>query len=98
MYKGTIQLGLRHGKGSGFYNDGGLYEGDYVNDAREGSGIMYYSNRHIYIGEWKNDRREGIGKFYFLKEAFIKENLKIILLMDLENLKLEMDIIVGNLL
>ena len=76
MYKGTIQLGLRHGKGSGFYNDGGLYEGDWINDTREGSGIMYYSNGNIYIGEWKNDRREGIGMFYFCKGGFYKGEFK----------------------
>ena len=76
MYKGTIQLGLRHGKGSGFYNDGGLYEGDWINDTREGNGIMYYSNGNIYIGEWKNDRREGIGSFYFCKGGFYKGEFK----------------------
>ena len=67
FYIGMISLSLKHGKGTGFYNDGGLYEGDWVNDSREGKGTMYYSNGNIYIGDWKNDRREGNGIFYFCK-------------------------------
>ena len=65
LYTGTVNYGLRHGKGAGFYNDGGIYEGEWVNDSREGMGIMYYSNGDIYIGDWKNDRREGNGIFYY---------------------------------
>ena len=67
MYIGYLSLGIRHGKGTGYYNDGGLYEGDWVNDSREGKGTMYYPNGNIYIGDWKNNRREGNGIFYFCK-------------------------------
>ena len=72
MYTGSLRFGLRHGKGSGFYADGELYEGEWVNDERDGYGIMYYSNGNIYIGEWKNNRREGKGEFYFCKGGIYK--------------------------
>ena len=67
QYVGTLSYFLRHGKGICYYDEGGVYEGDWVNDLKEGKGKMYYSNGNIYDGEWKNDRREGIGTFYFCK-------------------------------
>jgi hypothetical protein len=67
LYKGSFMYGLKHGKGEGYFIDGGLYEGDWINDRREGKGTMYYSNGNIYIGEWINNRREGKGLFYFWK-------------------------------
>ena len=76
MYKGAISNGLRHGKGIGFYLDGGIYEGDWINDEREGYGTMYYSNGNVYIGEWINGRREGKGKFYFCKGGIYEGEFK----------------------
>ena len=76
IYKGMINLGLRHGEGTGFYIDGGIYIGDWINDVREGKGTMFYSNGNVYIGEWKNDRREGKGIFYFLKGSTYEGEFK----------------------
>lgn len=72
MYQGYLNLGLRHGIGTGYYIDGGVYEGEWVNDARNGKGIMYYSNGNVYNGIWKNNRREGFGEFYFIKGCVYK--------------------------
>ena len=71
-----FNYGLKHGKGTGYYRDGGLYEGDWINDTREGKGIMYYSNGNIYNGDWKNDRREGKGIFYFCKGGYFEGDFK----------------------
>ena len=76
LYEGMIDMGLRHGKGTGYYSDGGIYKGDWINEAREGNGIMYYSNGNIYDGDWKNDRREGIGKFYFCTGGYYEGEFK----------------------
>jgi hypothetical protein len=72
MYTGMFSYGLRHGKGTGFYVDGGVYEGEWINDSREGEGTMYYTNGNIYIGNWKNNRREGYGTFYFCRGGIYK--------------------------
>jgi len=68
MYKGFINDKIDpHGKGEGYFLDGSLYEGDWVNNKIEGKGTLYYSNDNIYSGEWKNGIRKGYGKFYFCK-------------------------------
>lgn len=76
MFQGRISYGLRQGEGSGFYLDGGLYEGNWVNGQKEGFGTMFYSNGNVYIGNWNNDRREGIGKFYFCKGGIYEGEFK----------------------
>ena len=76
IFQGMLNLGLRHGYGTGYYFDGGLYEGDWINNARDGHGIMYYSNGNVYSGNWKNNRKEGIGVFYFLKGCIYKVEIK----------------------
>ena len=79
-----INCGIRHGKGTLYYIDGGLYEVDWINDMREGKGVMYYSNGK-YI-------REGIRSFYFYTGGSYEGEFKnnIILLVEMENLYLEM--------
>ena len=76
IYVGKLSFGLRHGLGTGFYVDGGIYEGDWINDARDGKGIMYYSNGNVYSGNWKNDRREGKGVFYFFRGGIYEGEFK----------------------
>lgn len=76
IYRGALVNGLRHGKGTGYYNDGSTYEGDWVYDKREGSGIMKYANGNIYEGDWKNDLREGKGNFYFINGGFYEGEFK----------------------
>ena len=75
-YEGDMVEGLRHGKGTGYYNDGSTYEGDWACDKREGTGRMKYTNGNIYEGNWKNDLREGKGKFYFINGGFYEGEFK----------------------
>lgn len=54
---------MKHGKGRFEWQNGDIYEGDYVEDRREGTGIKYYANGDTYevifslstgrLGEWK---------------------------------------------
>ena len=55
-----------------FWNDGNVYDGNWINDKREGKGIMYYSNGDREMGDYLND--EEIGKHVILtKEGIIEE-------------------------
>jgi antitoxin component YwqK of YwqJK toxin-antitoxin module len=44
---------MRHGKGKFFYQDGGLYDGDWVCNKMTGFGRLYYqSGKLAYEGNW----------------------------------------------
>ena len=44
---------MRHGKGKFFYQDGGMYDGDWVYNKMTGFGRLYYqSGRIAYEGNW----------------------------------------------
>ena len=52
----------RHGTGTMIYEDGSIYDGEWLNDLRHGPGRYTWPNGIVYNGEWKNDkqdRREG---------------------------------------
>jgi antitoxin component YwqK of YwqJK toxin-antitoxin module len=42
--------GNRHGKGKVNFNNGGIYEGNFVNGLKEGQGKMYYPSGNFYEG------------------------------------------------
>ena len=49
--------GKRHGKGKFYYQDGGRYDGNWVENKMNGFGVLYYqSDRVAYEGEWVNDQ------------------------------------------
>ncbi len=48
------------------WDDGGYYNGDWVNNKRDGKGQMFYKNGKIkYDGDFVNDKYEGKGKYIF---------------------------------
>lgn len=51
------------GKGTMKYDNGDVYEGEWVDGMREGKGCMKYNNGDMYDGEWKTDMREGQGEY-----------------------------------
>ena len=56
---------MRYGRGKFFYQDGGLYDGDWKQNRMEGQGKLYYqSGKLAYDGEWKNDQFYGQGVLY----------------------------------
>jgi hypothetical protein len=50
-----------HGRGITVWNDGRIYEGDYLFGKKDGFGIYTYSDKKKYIGPWKNGVQHGIG-------------------------------------
>lgn len=64
--------GMRHGKGKFFYQDGGMYDGDWVKNKMEGYGKLYYQSGTIdfilgkiaYDGYWVQDQFTGPGILY----------------------------------
>jgi len=54
QYEGYKLGGCRHGFGSFYYEEGGKYCGEWVQNKMEGKGVLYYSSGKIaYEGEWK---------------------------------------------
>ena len=51
----------RRKKGIIEYNNGDIYDGNWLNDKIEGEGKIEYNNGDIYIGNFKNYLKEGKG-------------------------------------
>ena len=82
-YEGEFKNDKKSGKKKIFKDDDD-YEEDYKIDKREGKGTFYYNNGDKYEGEWKNDKKEAKEFFIGKMEIDMKENLKMINLMDME--------------
>ena len=54
-YIGDMLNKLRHGKGTFFWETGGVYKGDWVDDKRHGFGIYDHENGVKYEGRWRNN-------------------------------------------
>jgi hypothetical protein len=50
IYRGEIDMSTtkRHGKGVIVYNNGRIYEGEWVDDKREGRGYEKFANGNVY--------------------------------------------------
>lgn len=56
---------MRHGQGRFYYQDGGMYDGQWQYNKMNGKGMLYYQSGILaYDGQWKNDQFEGRGKLY----------------------------------
>lgn len=53
--------GENHGHGVQTWDNGSIYDGEWVNGVSEGHGKLTYDNGDIYVGEWKNDLQHGRG-------------------------------------
>ena len=55
----------KEGKGIYYWNNGDIYEGDWINDKSEGKGIYYFNDGDRYEGDFKNGKFEGKGIYYY---------------------------------
>ena len=51
------------GQGKMMYDNGDVYDGEWVNGVRQGIGRMTYANGDIYDGAWLNDMWNGYGEY-----------------------------------
>ena len=49
----------------------------------DGNGIYYYTNGSKYVGQFKNYKQNGYGILYHVKVINVKDNLKMINLMEI---------------
>ncbi|KAJ3036088.1 hypothetical protein HDV00_003064 [Rhizophlyctis rosea] len=67
IYAGEWLADVRHGRGTCFFDDGGVYDGGWVGDVRQGWGKMIYAGEtegeagEVYEGEWFEGMRHGQG-------------------------------------
>lgn len=60
-YKGAVSGGKPNGYGTGYFENGNKYEGNWVNGVRSGKGKLTFSDGTTYNGEWKNNSFNGRG-------------------------------------
>ena len=65
-YEGQLDaLGEPHGRGSITWENGGKYDGQWVDGKANGLGVMHYGNGDKYEGGWKDGCRCGQGTHHF---------------------------------
>ena len=53
-------MGVQEGKGKFKYQDGSVYEGDWVNNKRKGTGTLTLKHGNmteVYVGKWDDDKK-----------------------------------------
>jgi radial spoke head protein 1 len=54
------------GKGTAYYPNNDIYEGDFLDGIRDGRGKYFYAaNGDKYNGEWRQNYKHGIGKMVY---------------------------------
>jgi len=65
-YTGHLTIdGKMHGKGTFTFENGNIYEGDWVEDTMHGKGKYTLPDNNTYEGEWANGKMHGKGVFTF---------------------------------
>ena len=73
-YEGEKLNGMRHGYGKFFYQDGGLFEGEWIQNKMNGKGVLSYtSGKPAYKGDWLDDKFEGFGSLYNENPADLRQ-------------------------
>mmetsp|Transcript_39571 Transcript_39571/g.85356 ORF Transcript_39571/g.85356 Transcript_39571/m.85356 type:complete len:396 (+) Transcript_39571:241-1428(+) len=66
VYEGLLDhLGEPHGRGTVTWENGGKYDGEWVDGKANGHGTMNYGNGDKYEGGWKDGCRFGMGTHHF---------------------------------
>ena len=62
------------------YDNGDIYEGEFLEELKDGKGVMKYKGGNKYDGDWKKDKKEGKGIFIYKSgskyEGDFKNNVK----------------------
>ncbi len=61
VYEGDLVDGVKHGKGTFYFNDGDVYTGEFKNGNMEGLGTYLWHDGSLYTGEFKEGKPFGQG-------------------------------------
>jgi hypothetical protein len=64
-YIGSIREGKANGNGTGIWETGGIYKGEWKNNLRHGNGAYTWKDGHRYEGSFLDDIREGYGVYFW---------------------------------
>jgi hypothetical protein len=65
-YEGSLNSSKKkEGFGKCTYENGDVYEGEFVNDEKVGTGTYHYSDGCVYTGEWRGGKENGAGSFTY---------------------------------
>lgn len=64
-FEGTLQHGLRDGRGRYTWSNGSVYDGDYRAGARHGQGRMVFPDKGEYEGQWADNKPDGDGCYKY---------------------------------
>lgn len=64
-YLGEFRGGKLNGKGILIYNNGRIYEGDFVNNTPDGKATETYPNKDKYVGQFSRGYKNGKGTYYY---------------------------------
>ncbi|EGR31044.1 MORN repeat protein [Ichthyophthirius multifiliis] len=67
IYQGQFNNYYIEGKGSRFYADGSVYEGEMLRDKKQGEGTCTYKDESMFTGIWENDFQVD-GTYYYNKK------------------------------
>ena len=67
---------MRSGYGVFYYNEGGKYKGNWLNNKMHGKGTLEYADGRVaYQGDWSCDELHGKGVLYNQSPNFIADSL-----------------------
>lgn len=64
-YIGSTREGEANGNGTGIWETGGIYKGEWKNNLRHGNGSYTWKDGHRYEGSFLDDIREGYGVYFW---------------------------------
>ena len=70
---GCVSGNCVNGKGKMVYDNGNMYEGDFVTGEKDGQGTYTYKDGGYYTGAWKNNLENGYGKKYSKSGNIVRE-------------------------
>lgn len=65
QYTGKVVNNKANGFGTGVFETGSIYRGDWKNNNRHGKGIFTWKDGEYYEGNFIDDKRSGLGKYYW---------------------------------
>lgn len=70
VYRGMVEQGLAHGKGSYRHKNGINYIGDMAHDSKHGLGEEDYGNCQVYKGSFVNGVKNGQGRYEWSTDSY----------------------------